>query len=352
MSGRLPGEHASHAWPADGLEFINACPLCGDERRTTLHSGLTDVLFGSPGQWILRGCKGCECAYLDPRPSRAGLPLAYLSYYTHVAQPGDDPDAIADDALGRLKQTIRLQYIRGAYGAQKRSTTWAPGCWLVKLMPWQRSVLDAAMRHMPRPWGRKHLLDIGCGSGRFLMWARAVGWHCTGSDIDPQAVMHARARGLNVHLGEATELLRVDRRYEQITMSHVIEHAHDPRQLLELAAQLLVPGGMLWLETPNLHAYGHTVFGPAWRDLDAPRHLQLFTWARLQKMMTEAGFSDVELAPWQPDWAATFPPSFSIARHLCLEIPVEDMADAGEIGRQDPLRREFLTVRARFGGPR
>lgn len=81
----LPGE-----WPAEDLEYLNQCPLCGSPERTQLHDSLRDkVFFSAPGIWALWQCKSCRVGYLDPRPVPSAIGRAYGSYYTHGAEQSE-----------------------------------------------------------------------------------------------------------------------------------------------------------------------------------------------------------------------------------------------------------------------
>ena len=99
-------------------------------------------------------------------------------------------------------------------------------------------------------------------------------------------------------------------------MSHVVEHVHNPLELLKGCYQLLKKGGYLWLETPNILSIGHKDFKENWLPLDPPRHLMLFNVDSLQKGLYEAGFSEVEVLPY---------------RHLCETIYNQSMAISHEV---------------------
>ena len=57
-SGGKPGAKAPAPWPAGGLEAVGTCPACGSSRRHVLYAGLTDRLFGAPGEWTMVRCNG------------------------------------------------------------------------------------------------------------------------------------------------------------------------------------------------------------------------------------------------------------------------------------------------------
>lgn len=333
-------------WPVEGLQLLGCCPLCNAGNRTLLHEGLQDKLFNcAPGKWQMFVCGACGLAYLDPRPDLATIGMAYQSYFTHHEKVDDDPANRGDGLVPRLKQLVLRQYIQRQFGNQRQIALSIFG-YLMYLRPRQRAAFDGAMRHLPRPKKGQRILDIGCGNGRFLAWARTAGWtSCTGTEVDPNAAVKARARGFTVHLGEVTELLATGERFDVITISHVVEHVHDPRSLLQTAQQLLEPGGVLWIETPNLDAHGHDSFGRAWRDLDAPRHLQLFSHDLLKNLLLQVGFCDIKLAPWQPDWDSTFDASLLLAKLQAKgDRPHRKFSSKdGEVGRQRREKSEFIT---------
>jgi len=140
--------------------------------------------------------------------------------------------------------------------------------------------------------------------------------------------------------------------YRHITLSHVIEHVHDPLKLLRQCFELLAPGGRLWLQTPNLRSLGHAVFGPAWRGLEPPRHLVLFDRATLMAALAGAGFRETEfrahpcvtLYMWQQSRqiAATIGRSASGLRQKLLASAVGvHLAELHGVLRPD--ESEFLT---------
>jgi SAM-dependent methyltransferase len=83
--------------------------------------------------------------------------------------------------------------------------------------------------------------------------------------------------------------------FDVVTLSHVIEHLHDPRPALREIHRLLAPGGLVMITTPNLDAYGLEVFGRCWRGLEPPRHLVLYTSRSLGGLLSDAGFCTIEV---------------------------------------------------------
>ena len=271
------------AWPAAGLEPVERCPVCDTARRRVLYAGLVDRADRTaPGVWTLMRCGGCSSAYLDPRPTPDTIELAYREYYTHVAATAS--------ATGWFRRALANDYRRARWGYGEGPRI--PGGRLIpRLAPLRGALVDREIRHLPaRPGGR--LLDVGCGNGHFLAQIAALGWRAEGVDPDPAGVAAARAAGLRVRQGTLADFDDEHAgAFDVVTLSHVIEHLHEPRTELTRIRRLLRPGGLLWIATPNLEGLGHRRYGPAWVHLDPPRHLVLFTRDSLEELLRQTGFA-------------------------------------------------------------
>jgi SAM-dependent methyltransferase len=122
------------------------------------------------------------------------------------------------------------------------------------------------------------LLEVGCGSGRFLSRMRKAGWEVQGVELDPVAAELAREQfALPVFAGTLPEANFPEGSFDAVVLSHVIEHVYDPVGLLKECRRVLKPGGRLTIVTPNVRSRGHQAFREHWSELDPPRHLNLFS---------------------------------------------------------------------------
>ena len=110
-----------------------------------------------------------------------------------------------------------------------------------------------------RPWaaltGAPKLLDLGCGRGEWLELMTAEGYDVMGIDLDAGMLAECHARGLPVRQTDALGALRElpgDSRHV-VSAFHLIEHLpfETMRDILTEALRVLVPGGLMILETPN-----------------------------------------------------------------------------------------------------
>jgi 2-polyprenyl-3-methyl-5-hydroxy-6-metoxy-1,4-benzoquinol methylase len=269
------------------------CALCGN-RGEVIHRHQRDRLFGAAGSWNFRRCadRGCGLIWLDPLPSAEELKAAYRSYYTH-AQTHSERRGF----LGKLLTKMEQEYWSAEFGYSRGRPS--PGRFLgqlLKLFPLRRRAADGAVRHL-RAVPQGCLLDVGCGSGEWLLSMRKRGWKVFGTDFDQQAVDLAAGSGLDVRCGTLADLNFAPESFDAITLSHVIEHVPDPTGTLAECGRLLKPGGQLVIYTPNGASLSHRAFKGNWRGLEPPRHLQIFSAQSLRRVLEQAGFQKITFRP-------------------------------------------------------
>lgn len=259
-----------------------------------MHGDLTDDAFGcAEGEWQLHHCDGCGNAYLDPRPDLSSIGRAYTAYYTHQHVQARE----AFEGLGPLRKLQRLG--SNAYTNRRYGTRLQPANMLAERLlaaiPWLRIRLDYQYRFLPKPNAGDRVLDVGCANGSFLADAERCGWQTYGVDPDPAVLAQAREHATEVRIGGIEQFRDQQQKFAAVTLNHSLEHVHDPVGVLMQASRLLEDGGVLYLETPNIDALGHSLFGRYWRGLEAPRHLVIFSVRGLTELLHQSGFSEVEV---------------------------------------------------------
>jgi hypothetical protein len=115
----------------------------------------------------------------------------------------------------------------------------------------QRAYLDVIGDRGP-------VVDLGCGRGEMLGLLSAAGVEARGVDLDEVMVDRARARGADVHHGDALDFLmkQEDASLGAIFSAQFIEHlpATLLPELLEVARCKLLPSGVFVAETVNPHS--------------------------------------------------------------------------------------------------
>jgi len=141
---------------------------------------------------------------------------------------------------------------------------------------------------------RARVLDVGCGVGRWLCGLAALGAQVEGVDIDPDAVRFAReALGLAGVRHGGIEVVDGEARFDLILLQDVLEHALEPRSMLERSAALLAAGGLLYVWTPNATSAAEEEQPLVLRaDFE---HLQFLTAGALARLAQELGLELVHL---------------------------------------------------------
>jgi SAM-dependent methyltransferase len=100
---------------------------------------------------------------------------------------------------------------------------------------------------------KKHILDYGCGLGRYLIPLTSQGIDCTGIDINDYIVSSLIDKGLKALTANAFN--NSDDKYDCIILSHIIEHinAHNIVEFLDKLLDRLEKGGCLIIATPLLY---------------------------------------------------------------------------------------------------
>lgn len=154
------------------------------------------------------------------------------------------------------------------------------------------------LRQAARPGER--VLDVGCLGGALLERVAEDCW-VVGLDVIPDALGHARERGLEVVQADASAGLPFrDNCFDLVHAGEVLEHLFDPLALLRELHRVTRPGGRLVGTVPNVANLGDrlrllagrapAVLGPH-PDAPAGDHIRAFTASRLHDLTRQAGFT-------------------------------------------------------------
>lgn len=159
------------------------------------------------------------------------------------------------------------------------------GAWL---MGWldplhiARRLLRQAMEtraHYARGW----LLDVGCGQRPYCDVFAHVDRY-VGLDIPPNGRVDVYGDGRALPFRDAV--------FDTVLCNEVLEHVPEPEQLMDEAARVLRPGGILLLTTPQTWGLHHE-----------PHDYYRYTKYGLHYLATKAGFDVLEVTPTCGVWA-------------------------------------------------
>lgn len=260
---------------------MSRCPMCFSRDATVVATFLPTVPF-SP--WRVAACRDCNQMYTCPRPKRLDWARLYPPDYPPHQIPRKRPRW---DSQWRVRLERWLLACYRGYSESKHHSS-KTQFFAVLFAPLLSRRLDPFI--LPAH-GQKRLLDIGCGSGRYLSRMQALGWRVLGIDASPAAASRSETESRVPVIADVfpSEKLSSES-FDLITMWQVLEHLDRPRMALRAVRRLLRPSGRLVLTVPNQDSWAAKRFGPAWVGLDLPRHLSHFTNASVIAMLTCEGF--------------------------------------------------------------
>jgi 2-polyprenyl-3-methyl-5-hydroxy-6-metoxy-1,4-benzoquinol methylase len=228
------------------------CPICGASRpRYSFSKDSYPVYF----------CAGCGCEFLEPQPDDAELAEIYDAEYFL-----GDHDEASDQRVAALKSASAALYL-------DRLAT----------------VLNGT---------GKRLLEIGCGTGDFLLAAQSRSLEVNGVEFSPVSVVTANRR-LGAELVQQGTIENASfprQHFDVIAACDVIEHTRSPKEFLARAYSLLRPGGVIFLVTPSLDSLSRKLLGNRWMEYKV-EHLFYFGQKSLARLLIDAGFEPPAFAP-------------------------------------------------------
>ncbi|WP_036380890.1 class I SAM-dependent methyltransferase [Muricauda sp. MAR_2010_75] len=138
------------------------------------------------------------------------------------------------------------------------------------------------------------LLDIGAGTGDFLLSARKVGFYVVG--VEPNAKARELAAGKGVELKAELQDI-INQKFQVITLWHVLEHLPNLEEQINRIVSLLKDDGTLIVAVPNFKSYDAKHYGSHWAGYDVPRHLWHFSRTAIAKLFDKHKMEVVSIRP-------------------------------------------------------
>ena len=144
------------------------------------------------------------------------------------------------------------------------------------------------------------ILDIGAGTGDFLLECKNQNWEILG--IEPNDKAKGIAVGKGIKFGDTIEKLESNS-FDVITMWHVLEHVPDVEHQVAELKRLLKPSGTIIIAVPNFKSYDANHYKEFWAAYDVPRHLWHFSKTAIEKIFDK---QNMNLEDVKPMWFDSF----------------------------------------------
>lgn len=244
------------------MEKIDNCIICGNDRFSDFLTVRDHFLSGR--EFTIVSCTRCGFRFVNPRPDAAEIGKYYKSedYISHSnARKG---------VINKIYHIVRKHN-------HKRKASYI---------------------QQYTPVGS--LLDIGCATGEFLNYMQERGWQTTGVEPDEKARNFAK-NAYSLDVMSESELDQCSRRFDVITMWHVLEHVHNLGGRLNTLRQLLNDDGTLFIAVPNSNSADAQHYGELWAGYDVPRHIYHFTTETIKMLFGEYNFKLADIIPMKFD---------------------------------------------------
>lgn len=144
------------------------------------------------------------------------------------------------------------------------------------------------------------LLDIGCGTGDFLVEAKNQGWSILGFEPNSDAKQLAANKGVSF----TEDIFALpENTFDAVTMWHVLEHVPNLEEYIANLKRIVKPNGTIIIAVPNYKSYDAKYYNRFWAAYDVPRHLWHFSKTSIKRLFSDV---DMELKKVKPMWFDSF----------------------------------------------
>lgn len=159
----------------------------------------------------------------------------------------------------------------------------------------------------------KTVLDIGTGTGDFLLACHKNGWQITGIEPNQNARKIAQDKFHFLSKDNSSKLFydslknlmnsnnENSLKFDVITLWHVLEHIPDVENYIKQIKSLLKPNGVMVVAVPNFKSYDAYYYGSFWAAYDVPRHLSHFSKKSISMLFGKEKMEVVKIFPMKMD---------------------------------------------------
>jgi dolichyl-phosphate beta-glucosyltransferase len=202
------------------------------------------------GGQVVRVCRRCRCRFFSGFASR---------------EEGDEAPVL-DGVAG-----VRTTEIEPLDPAEERTCR-------------RRTAL--LMRYLPP---RARVLEIGAGSGK-LGGILSQEFDYVGIDLSDRSCRAARARGVEVYRARLTSFVNTGSPFDAVAMFGVLEKMEDPQDALAKVSELLRPGGVVVIVTPDTESLLCTLSGGRWFAYETTDGAIFYSRSGLIELLERSGY--------------------------------------------------------------
>jgi len=243
------------------------CRICGSDEQTEVYY-VREMMLGLRKMFPYFKCHDCGCLQLNDIP--ADMSEFYPADYYCYSLEGKS-------SLRRSLRKIRDKYVVSGVGFI--------GKILYMILP------DETLRMYSGVSRESRILDVGCGSGNQIRRLKDTGFKNL-SGIDPyipESILYSDGSTV-----EKKKLIEVVGKWDLITYHHSFEHLAYPLEELKKVSDLLSDNGSCLIRIPVVDSFAWNKYGTDWVQIDAPRHVFIYSVNSFEMLAQNAGFKIVK----------------------------------------------------------
>jgi|TARA_B110000908_G_scaffold56943_1_gene69317 2-polyprenyl-3-methyl-5-hydroxy-6-metoxy-1,4-benzoquinol methylase len=142
------------------------------------------------------------------------------------------------------------------------------------------------------------ILDVGAGTGDFLLYCNSRGYAISGSEPNQNAREKAQEKGLKLSKNLNSF---AGKKFDIITLWHVLEHVPNLYDCIDQLKSLLSENGQMFVAVPNFKSYDAAYYKEFWAAYDVPRHLWHFSQKTIHTLFDAVDLKVVKTYPMKYD---------------------------------------------------
>lgn len=217
-------------------------------------------------QFYIQRCEACHLLLTNPRPDQTTIGKYYKSeeYISHT---------------GKTNSLFDWIYLRA------RTFT----------LKWKQNIITSR-----KPQGR--ILDYGCGTGEFVNQMAQNNWEALAIEPSDEARIKALQLSKSSNLSVYKTIAELpEKKFDVITLWHVLEHVPHPDQLIHHLKKKLNEDGLIFVAVPNYTSYDAAHYKNHWAAYDVPRHFWHFAPNHMAQLLTNSKLKLKETLPMKLD---------------------------------------------------
>jgi SAM-dependent methyltransferase len=253
--------------------MTNLCRICGNTENNLIHQA-REMMFGTREPFDYLECGACGTLQICEIPDlRRYYPKDYYSLNQGENGIEEKPSRLRLSARRAESYLLNRKNFISKFIARKNARR-------------QAFFPDYLKEPLLELNFNSRILDFGCGTGKLLQTLYYYGFrHLTGADAFIEKDIFY-PNGVTIY---KRTLAEIEPFFDLVMLHHSFEHLPAPLESLREIHRLLPCGKFCLIRIP-VAAHAWKKYGVDWIQLDAPRHLFLYTERSFRFLAEKAGF--------------------------------------------------------------